>query len=190
MQKNILIIGAPRCGKTSLSRKIAKELGYSVISLDDIVSGFGAYKEIGIGHDLDDYEVSKKFTKFLKIYLKELSENSNFYSGIKVVIEGTHVDLDELLPFDNIENYEIIGLTYNNLTKDDIYNNIKKYDTEDEWTYYLSDEELYGNMNFFLERNKFFNDMFKRNNIKCYDTGENREKTFEEIIKDLSENNV
>ena len=91
MKKNILVIGAPRSGKTSLARKIAKTLGYSVISLDDIVSGLSAYKDLNIAHDSDDYEVSKKFSKFLKIYLKELAEGSNFYSDIKYVIEGTYI---------------------------------------------------------------------------------------------------
>ena len=40
MEKNILIIGAARSGKTSLAKKLVKEKGYSLISIDNIVSGF------------------------------------------------------------------------------------------------------------------------------------------------------
>jgi len=38
MYKNILIIGAARSGKTTLAKKLAKEKGYNLISIDDIVS--------------------------------------------------------------------------------------------------------------------------------------------------------
>ena len=37
MYKNILIIGAARSGKTTLAKKLAKEKGYNLISIDDIV---------------------------------------------------------------------------------------------------------------------------------------------------------
>ncbi|MBQ9012039.1 MAG: hypothetical protein IJ094_00385 [Bacilli bacterium] len=188
MKKNILVIGAPRSGKISLARKISKTLGYSVISLDDIVSGLSAYKDLNIAHDSDDYEVSKKFSKFLKIYLKELAEGSNFYSDIKYVIEGTHIDLDYLLPFDNMDKYEIIGLTFNDIDKDTMYSNIKKYDTEDEWTYYLSDEDLKGDINFFIERNKFFYEEFLKHNIKYYDTSISREDAFNSAIRYFKNN--
>ena len=175
MKKNILVIGAPRSGKISLARKISITLGYSVISLDDIVSGLSAYKDLNIAHDSDDYEVSKKFSKFLKIYLKELAEGSNF-------------DLDYLLPFDNMDKYEIICLTFNDIDKDTMYSNIKKYDTEDEWTYYLSDEDLKGDINFFIERNKFFYEEFLKHNIKYYDTSISREDAFNSAIRYFKNN--
>jgi len=187
VKKNILVIGAPRAGKTSLARKIAKELNYNVISLDDIVSGLSVYTDLKISHDTDDYETSIRFSKFLKIYLKELAEGSNFYSDIKYVIEGTHIDLDYLLPFDNQNKYEIIGLI-NSTDKETMFKEIKENDTEDEWTYYLSDEELKGDINFFIERNEFFYNQFIKHGIKYYDTSINREDSFNNIIKDMSKN--
>lgn len=51
MEKNILIIGAARSGKTTLAKKFSKEKGYNLISIDNIVSGFEAYPELGIYHD-------------------------------------------------------------------------------------------------------------------------------------------
>lgn len=62
---------------------------------------------------------------------------------------------------------------------------MKKYDTEDDWTYWCSDEELRGNSTYFVERNKFFNDKFKAYDITSYDTSFNREKILNEIIKSI-----
>ena len=44
------------------------------------------------------------------------------------------------------EKYEVIGLLYDEITEEELYHNIKEYDTEDDWTYWCSDEELIGVM--------------------------------------------
>ena len=113
--KNILILGAARSGKTTLARRLQKEKGYNLVSLDDIICAFESLPECGIHHDGNDTEVSKNFAPFLIRYLKELSEGPNFYNGITSVIEGTHIDFEQLIPYlenDGKEKYEVIGLTY------------------------------------------------------------------------------
>ena len=190
MDKNILIIGAARSGKTTLARNISKKYNYNLISVDDIISGFEGIPYSNIKHDGNEIETSKNFSKFLKGYLKELSEGPNYYNDCKFVIEGTHIDFEEIIPYINNQlkdKYDIIGLTYNNISEKELYENIKKYDTEDDWTYYNSDEELLGNVNYFLERNKFFNDKFKEYNIKTYDTSFDRDNIINNIINDLFE---
>ena len=192
MDKNILVIGASRSGKTSLARIINKELGYSIVSLDDIICGFESFPELGIHHDGNDVEVAQNFSKFLKRYLVELSEGPNYYGGCKYVIEGTHIDFEDLMPFiksDKLKDkYEIIGLTYNYISEEDLYNNIKNNDTEDDWTFYCSDEELRGNVKYFLDRNKFFSNKFKKYGISSYDTSKDRQAVLSSIIIDITNN--
>lgn len=184
-----MIIGAARSGKTTLAKKLAKEKGYSLISIDDIVSGFEAYPELEIHHDGDADDTAKRLAPFLIKYLIEISECNTFYDGIKYVIEGTYIYFEISMPFlqnDKYkEKYEIIGLTYNDITEEEMYKNIKKYDTEDDWTYWCGDEELKGNIKYFLDRNTFFNDKFKEYNIKTYDTSFKREKVLKKIIDSL-----
>ena len=190
MDKNILIIGAARSGKTTLARNISKKYNYNLISLDDIISGFEGISNCNIKHDGDEIKTSKNFSRFLKGYLKELSEGPNFYNNCKFVIEGTHIDFEELIPYINNElkdKYEVIGLTYNNISEKELYDNIKKYDTEDDWTYYNTDDELKGNVKYFIERNNYFNDKYKEYNIKTYDTSFNRDNILNNIINDLFE---
>lgn len=189
MEKNILIIGAARSGKTTLAKKFSKEKGYNLISIDNIVSGFEAYPELGIHHDGDAEDTAKRLAPFLIKYFIELSEGNAFYDGIKFVIEGTHIDFEQLMPFLQNEKYsdkyEIIGLTYNHISEEELYDAIKKYDTEDDWTYWCSDEELRGNVRYFLERNKYFNDLFKKYNITTYDTSLHRDAVLDEIVMSL-----
>ncbi|MBR3162322.1 MAG: hypothetical protein IKF19_06305 [Bacilli bacterium] len=191
MYKNILIIGAARSGKTTLAKRIVKEKGYSLISIDDIVSGFEAFPELEIHHHGNAVETSKRLAPFLIKYLTELSEGSTFYGGIKSVIEGTHFDFEQLIPFlqsDKYkEKYQIIGLTFNDITKKQLYDYIKKYDTADDWTYWCNDKELKDNVKNFVDRNKYFNEMFKKYGITTFDTSFNREKVLSDIINNLEE---
>lgn len=183
MKKNILIIGPARSGKTTLSRMLNKKFGYSIVNLDDIICSFEeGFPELGIRHDYNDIKVATKFSPFLIRYLKELSEGPNFYNGNKYVIEGVSIDFEKVLSAIDREKYLIIGLTYNNITSEDLYNNVKKYDTEDDWTYYCSDEELRGNTNYFIDSNKYFNEKFNEYKINTYDVSIDRSKVLDEII--------
>lgn len=107
MKKNILIVGAGRSGKTSLAKKITKEKGYSLISIDDLVSGLEAYPELEIHHDGDASIAAKNLAPFLIKFLTELSEGNTFYDGIYSVIEGTHIDFEQLCHFYEAKNIVI-----------------------------------------------------------------------------------
>lgn len=186
MNKNILIIGPARSGKTTLSRKLNQKLGYSIINLDDIICAFeSSFKELGIRHDYNDVKVATRFAPFLIRYLKELSEGPNFYNGSKYVIEGVAIDFEQIMPNIDKEKYSIIGLTYNEITSEELFRNVKKNDTEDDWTYYCTDEELKDNVKYFIESNKYFDSKFKEYNIKTYDVSNNREEILNKIIEDL-----
>ena len=85
------------------------------------------------------------------------------------------------------EKYEIIGLTINSETPEDLYNNMKKYDTEDDWTYWVKDEDLIGDAKYIIEKNKEFDEEFHKYNIKSYDTSTNRKKVLNQIIDDFKD---
>ena len=187
MNKNILIIGAARSGKTTLAKLFSRKMGYNLISIDDIVSGFETYSELNIHHDGDAIDTARRLAPFLAKYLVELSEGDKFYDGIKYVIEGTHINFASLMPLLQSEKYrekyEIIGLTFNDLSEQELYDCIKKYDTEDDWTYWCDDEELRGNVRYFIARNKYFNEKFKEYNISSYDTSNDREGVLNNILE-------
>ena len=187
MYKNVFIMGPGRAGKTSLAKLLNKNHTYSIISIDDIVTALEVF-DLGISWESDHIRTAKNMVPFLDKYLKELSEGNKFYDGCKSVIEGTDIDFEELIPKINQDKYLLIGLTYNNRSKEDMFNIIRKYDTEDDWSYYLDDDKLREYCEFYIEINKFFYEKFKEYNIKTFDTSKNREKVLKRALKYIEEN--
>ena len=185
MFKNILIIGTGRVGKTSLAKMIAKKYGYSVISIDDIVTAMKAFPDLHIAWDGDHDKIAAQMAPFLSVYLKELSEGNKFYDGCKTVIEGTDIDFERLMPNVDRRKYLLIGLTYNGVSAEALFRSVRKYDTEDDWTYYLSDEELQAYCTHFVEKNRFFDAKFKEYHIPSYDTSTDREAVLSDIVAHL-----
>lgn len=191
MKTNILIIGASRSGKTTLAERIAKEKGYSLISVDDIVSAFEVYPDLQIHHDGDAVDTANRLAPFLKRFFSQLARGSAFHNGIRAVIEGTHIDFEQLIPFLQSDackdTYTIIGLTFNEITEQQLFDSIRQYDTEDDWTFECDDDELLGNVRYFLDRNLYFNELFQKYNITTYDTSFNRETVFDAILTMIDE---
>lgn len=182
MYKNILIIGSGRTGKTTLSKMIHKKYGYSINSLDDVITALGSIPEFKINYKTDDKIVSKVMAPFTIKFIEELSEGNKFYDGCKTVIEGTDIDIDLVYPNINLDKTLVIGLTYNDIDEDKLYQNIKKYDTEDDWTYWCNDKELKEYCKKFIERNKYFKEKLEQYNILSFDTSFNREKVLGEVL--------
>ena len=189
MNKNIIITGVARSGKTTLSTLISKKLNYNLLSIDDIVSGLEAYPELKIHHNGNMEEVSKNIAPFIKRYLKETCNNKAYYQGMRYVIEGTYINFEEIIPFLNEgkckDRFEIIGLVFEDISEEELYTLIKNNDTDDDWTYWCNDEELKGNIRYFIERNNYFKEKFQKYGIKTFTTLFNRENTFNEILHDL-----
>lgn len=187
MFKNILITGPGRAGKTTLSKLINKKFGYSINSIDEVITALGSIPEFGINYKTDSSIVSKKMSPFIIKFIEELSEGNKFYDNCKTVIEGTDIDLDLVLPHIDQSKTLIIGLTYNTLNEKELYQKIKKYDTEDDWTYWCNEEELRDYCRKFIERNKYFNEKFEQYNILSFDTSNNREEVLNNILSSLED---
>ena len=76
---------------------------------------------------------------------------------------------------------DVVSADKDEMTEEELYHNIKQYDTEDDWTYWCDDEELRGNIRYFLERNHFFHQKFEQYHIKTYDVSHHREEVLETI---------
>jgi len=119
--------------------------------------------------------------------LKELSEGNKFYDGCKTVIEGTDIDFAHLIPNMDRRKYHLIGLTYNRISEDALFETIRAYDTEDDWTYYLSDEQLREYCGRYIAKNRFFDEKFREYNIPAYDTSYDRTAVLTDITEHLEE---
>lgn len=182
--KNVLIVGAPRTGKTTLARRLNKELNMSIYSLDQILSMFvGAYPQLGFVFDNDDDGAAKKLTPFLISCVDVLSKGVIFKRGGNFVIEGTYMDFDNVVPYIDQSKTMIICLTHGSLSAKKLYNNLKKYDTEDDWTNIDDDNRLKKHINYFVERNKYFKEQAKKHKLITVDTSDDRREPFKELIE-------
>ena len=65
------------------------------------------------------------------------------------MLEGGHFNFEKILPILKLyeieelkDSFFLIGLVQNKKTADEVFHDFRKYDTEDDWTYSLDDDDL------------------------------------------------
>ena len=201
--KNIIILGSGRNGKTTLARKINEELDYFVFYLDKLMTVFGrAYPQLDVRIAWSHEEAKANVAPFLGHYLGMLSSSHGYADdlnlkkhiekGNRFVLEGSHFDFEKIssiLKMYGIEelkdNFILIGLVQNKKTADEFFGDLRKYDTEDEWTYSFDDDELMKFCEVLVLHNKEMYDNFIKYGFEIYDTSMERERVFDRIIEDI-----
>ncbi|MFC5528697.1 hypothetical protein [Cohnella yongneupensis] len=184
--KNIIITGTPRAGKSTVAFETCKKLRYNLIQLDSIVEAIKkAYSDFKVVKSSDGIMEVDKFTPFLIEYLKELNDHTPRKKGINYVIEGSDIDLNEFYKYFTVDDFIVVGICYPNKTAEDIYKTMKKYDTILDWTYYLNDNELLNYSEALVSRNKLFEESFRKHNITYYDVSHDRSSILKQIEYDI-----
>lgn len=200
---NIIIAGAGRNGKTTLARKINEELGYFVINLDKLMTAFGkAYPQMDIRIAWDYEKATANIAPFLGHYLGMLSSGHGYaddlnlrthaVKGNRFVLEGGHFDFEKISSIlktygreELQDKFLLIGLVQNEKTPDEYFDDLRKYDTEDDWTYDFDDEELGKFSEMSVAWNREMTDYLLKYGFTIYDTSTERERVFEQIIEDI-----
>jgi len=193
---NILIWGPARAGKTTLAKKLHDELGHSIVCSDAIIIAFEkSLPQVGIGHSCSDVAIN--YVPFITHYLCTLAHNSNMPNGDKFVAVLTHFAIDRAFPkmeeilqeMDGLklhDEFALIGLTYNHKSWKDLRRDIKEYDTEKDWTYRLTNDELNNFCKESVERhNKYFAEKFDEYGFMSYDVSYERDKVLNKIVSDM-----
>jgi len=200
--KNIIIAGPSRSGKSTLARLLNEKYGYYVISIDKLVAVFGnAYPELDIRLNWNRDKTTENIAPFLAHYLGMFSSSDGKgmlnYShgevpGNKFVLEGAYYDFDKISEIlrsygieDMSKSFLTIGLVQRKKTAEDFYSDFRKYDTEKDWTYGLSDDELKAVAEDAVEFNSEMYDKLTKHGFTIYDTSVDRERIFEEILGDI-----
>jgi len=184
--KNIIIFGCPRAGKTTIARRLNKELNYNIISIDSIVTAFeNILPEVGIGHSGDIKEKSKKFAPFLYEYLERCIWE---YTDRNFVLEGWHNLPDYFMPLINHQKYVVVCVGYPNANEKDLFEKIRLNDTEHDNTINATDEYLEG----LIKRSKKYSKMLEEQclkwNIPFFETDKNRVQALDNVIKYIQKN--
>ena len=203
--KNIIIVGPSRSGKSTLAKRINEEFGFFVLSTDKLVAIFeNAYPNLDIRLNWDRDKTTENLAPFLGHFLGMFSADDGKglldYSHGTVkenhfVLEGAYYDFEKvenILKLYGIENikdrFHLIGLVQREKSADDFYSDFKKFDTEDDWTYSLSDDELKNVSEEAVSYNEEMYEKLTKYGFDIYDTSKERDKVFAEILERVKEN--
>lgn len=186
MKKHIIIAGVPRAGKSTVSQMIAKQLGYQHISMDSVIAGIEkVFPETGIDTDAAvepqtnlEY-ISSKMAPFLKAMMDSGEYNECEY--------GMVIDIYQLLPKDYVRyiDSEICDIYYfitSDVTPEERFKILKKYDTPNDYTYYHTDENNYKDCIEIVDISKAIKSQCISYGIPYYETACNREVVLKDFI--------
>lgn len=207
--KNIIIAGPGRAGKTTLARKINKELNHFVINADKLVAIFqGAYPQLDIRLNWNREKTTDNIAPFLAHFLGafsaghgtayELNLRAHAVDGNRFVLEGAYFNFEKIVPILKMygieelkDNFFLIGLAQNNKTADEFVRDFRKYDTRDDWTYGFSDDEL---REFAIQdaipSSRDMTDHLLKYGFTIYDTSFDRERVLNQIVEDIRSKSV
>jgi len=164
--KNIIIAGVPRSGKTTLAKRMSAELGFSLFPADAIVSTFGkVFPEHGISHFEDDHgKACESFRGFLRELLHHLK-----YESFPFIVDAYHIMPQSLV--DLKETYSIVFMGYHSVAIREKCCHIRHYSRPKDWTEDLSDDQLCGLVQRFVNESKMIEKACSEVGIPFVDTG-------------------
>lgn len=203
--KSVIIVGPSRAGKTTLAKRLSEKFDYYVISLDKLVATFqAAYPQLDIRLNWNRDKTTENIALFIGHFLglfssddgikDDLNLRAHHVEGNHFVLEGGYFDFEKIASI--LQEYGIeklndrfilIGLVQGQKTVDEYVNDFKKYDTEDDWTYNLNEDELreYAAQDA-IPFNRAMTEYLTKYGFTIYDTSTDRESVFDKIIEDIS----
>lgn len=183
--KNIIILGRPRAGKSTLANMIADKYNYQIIRTDTIRNTFrDVLPELNIRPStaID----SKEFQLFCKTYLeKNIKQERNKYG---YVMEGCEMHVKDCKELYDNENNLIYCLAQVDITPEEMAKNMKNNDTDKDWTYEMNEKERLEYCASSIEKAKVMQEECSKYGLKFYDTAKNREDVLNEIMEDIEKN--
>ena len=191
MKKHIIIAGVPRSGKSTISQKIANDFGYQHISMDSIIAGIeSVFPETNIDSDADTnpYEntlyISSKMAPFLRAMMDSGEYDECDY--------GMVIDIYQLLPQHYVQYIDssVCDIYYfgtSEVTPEERYELLKKYDTPRDYTYYKSEEENKKSCAEIVAVSKQIKEQCRIYDLPYYDTSHDREQVFKAFFNHLEE---
>ena len=190
MKKHMIIAGVPRSGKSTISQAITYKFGYQHISMDSIIAGIEkVFPETGIDSDADtDLQdnvqfISSKIVPFIRAMIDSGEYDECDY--------GMVIDIFQLMPEHYIQYIDpaVCDIYYfgtSEVTPEERYELLKKYDTPRDYTYYKSEDENKKKCADIVAMSKLLKEQCKNYNLPYYDTSHDREQVLMSFLASLS----
>ena len=189
MKNNIIIAGVPRAGKSTVSHMLFEKYGYQHVSMDSIIAGFEkCFPETGVStyQGLSSLETLRVISSKMAPFVRAMLDSS----GYDEFTPGMVLDMYQLLPEDYDKyirgaNCEIVYFITSDVTPEERFIIQKKYDTEKDYTFYKSDEELREGAEYIVEQSILIKEQCKKYGLRYYETAREREVVFQQFLHDF-----
>lgn len=180
--KNVVIIGSPRSGKSTLATKLFKrDNRYSMIGSDEVRQCFDKiFPELEI-NDRCGIGTKTKFPIFMNKLLKLLSRNN--VRDIYYIFEGDFSYFEQAVDlFDRNKNI-LIFMGKAEISPEELFQLCKKYATEpDDWTKFCTDEDLRRYCVDYVKMSKYNKEKCLVNGEIFIDTSYNHDEVIDEVV--------
>ena len=165
--KNVFIGGVARSGKSTLANKILKSNKYNHIPVDYFTSSFKHnFPECGITSNVViDKESSSKLALFLSRVINIID-----YKDEKFIIDSAHIMPKDIMRYIDLNKWDVYYVGYPNITKEEKFDIIRKFDDQSDWTFKRTDEELLEILDNLIKLSKEIEEECLKYNIKFIDT--------------------
>ena len=191
--KHLIIAGVPRSGKSTLSRRAGRALGWQHVCMDAIIAGFErCFPETGIDTGLS-VNKNKSSMDILHIisgrigpFLRAMTDPEEYDQKNGPMV----IDMYQLLPEDYVRSglsatCRVLYLLTGDVTPRERFDIQKEFDTPEDYTYSLSDEDRMEGCEYLVEQSQLIRAQCEAHGLPFYETARNREKVFEEILRGL-----
>lgn len=187
MKKHIIIAGVPRAGKSTLSDRVARELGYQHISMDSVIAGFErCFPDLGVNtyQNKSSEEtmriISAKMAPFIQAMVESGEYGEHEY--------GMLIDMYQLLPSDyaaNIDSGRVgaIWLVTGDVSYDERLAIQLRHDTPKDYTYGRPIDELAEGCRYIVDQSKIYRAECERLGLPFFETARDREKVLDRAFE-------
>lgn len=164
--KNVFIGGVARSGKSTLAKRLCDGEKYNHFPLDYVTSSLkNNFPECDISSSVIIGESSKKLALLLSTIVKIMDSKDE-----KFIIDSAHIMPRDILPYLDMEKWDIYFIGYPNISKYNKISMIRKYDDNTDWTSRRSDEELLAIIEKLIEISKEIESECQEFGVKFIDT--------------------
>ena len=187
MKKNIIIVGVPRAGKTTLTKMILKKYSnYNLIQEDILEEAIHqTFKRITPQIQYNEImKATKEITNILQAFI--FKQSIVYEPDLNYVLDTNSLPL-KACKYLQQHGIIVIVLAYPNETPEGVLKNIREHDTQQDWTRVNGDAQMACFINAWLSDSKRLEKEAKKLCLKFVNTGKNREQVLEETMNWLDE---
>lgn len=185
--KNIILLGAPRSGKSTFAKMILKEYSNYNLIQEDVISSAYMSALKGVEFEKEENRFKDKVNiqinmNFVNKMIKAMFDFSVLYEPkLNFILDTSGIELEEVSKYDP-KNTIVLIFGYPDITPKQGVRNVLKHDTKEDWTYIESESNIQKLFEVYIEKSKKYKKECKRLNLKFINTSYKRRAVLNKLF--------